>query len=611
MERFGDLLLLERLAAGGMAEVFRAKQLGYAGFEKTVAIKRILPHFASSDDFKQMFRAEANLSAMLQHPNITQIFSNGENEGYLYLVMEFVDGKNLRQLLARADKVKLRIPLEISCFMISEALKGLDYAHHFLDERTGEALGIVHRDISPQNLMLGYEGSVKVVDFGIAKVASKAESTRAGVLKGKFGYMSPEQARGATLDKRSDVFSMGIILWELITQRRLFTYEDELKTLEKVRECKVPRPSEKNPSIPYSLEKIVMRALEKEPSNRYSSAAEFYGDLARYVNDRHPNFIPTDFSKFMKQFYKEEIAEEKKRREKLNLEAPSFMAEAGPVKKSKSAKKKAGTVTGTPMPQEEITLVSDIGVPGIDTTKTRRDNPDIPVAVTTLNLPKDSNEVAQSASDIMMIGLQKEAYPAQKSISRIGLAESTGRIQAAQPKPYVIPQNRSGTVMAKRMRGAAFFLLLAMGTYGALSFIPSKSAVEVVTDKTSKDVKSKKQKLAEPVVEEVATQAPVEEGRNPAAVDLGSVFVWNPSRYETFGSINLTGTPNADKIFINGKRLVDVNNVPLTTPIPNLKLEPGHYKLELQNSVFNKTQQIDVDVVKDKRQSVEARFDKG
>ncbi len=323
-ERFGsDLVLAEKLAAGGMAEVYRAVQFGHGGFEKIIALKRILPHYAADDEFKHMFQMEANLSGLLQHPNIVQIFTNGESEGYLYLLMEFVDGKNVRQLLARADKKRIKIPIQFSCYMVAEACKGLEYAHHFSDPKTSEKLNIVHRDMSPQNIMLSYDGAVKIVDFGIAKAAARSENTRAGILKGKFGYMSPEQAQGMPLDNRTDVFAMGIIIFELLTQRRLFSHDDDMRTLQLVRDCNVPRPSKYNPDVGPTLDRIVLKALAKNKADRYATAGDLYADLIRFMNSRYPEFIPTDFSKFLRKIFESDIADEKKKREKIAAEMPA------------------------------------------------------------------------------------------------------------------------------------------------------------------------------------------------------------------------------------------------------------------------------------------------
>ncbi len=577
---------MERLAAGGMAEVFRAKQMGYGGFEKTVAVKRILPHFAESEEFKTMFRMEANLSAMLQNSNIAQIFANGENDGYLFLVMEFVDGKNLRQLLARADKLQLRIPLEICCFIAGESLKGLDYAHHFIDEKTGQPMGIIHRDVSPQNIMMSYDGSVKVVDFGIAKAASKAESgTKAGVLKGKFGYMSPEQARGADLDKRSDVFAMGIVLWELITQRRLFTHEDELRTLEKVRECKVPKPSEKNPTIPYALEKIVMRALEKEPGVRYNSCGEFYADLARYMNDRHPSFIPTDFAKFMKEFYKEEIVEDKKRREKLNLEAPAFL-EKNPLPKGSSNKDRSGSNS------DEKTDVSEI----------RRKRGD--TGLSSASFRNTLNQDPSSSSSLSSVAI------AEGTSSRVKINTNTAQVQRASVpispvhKPSVFEQIRPVLVLA---------MVGVIGYYAyrnlpeltkAASDIKSEVAADTSQHSDGNLAASETKPSDSSGVDRAPTSVP-----DVKPEDMKNVFVWAPNKYDVYGLLNLNSVPDANLVFINGQKLVDAGYAPIKGPLKNLQLPPGSYQIDLKNTVFGVFKSVTAVVEKNKSIQVDAILD--
>ncbi|NCN41871.1 protein kinase [bacterium] len=367
-DKLDDLLLLEKLAAGGMAEVYRAVHQGYGGFEKIVAVKRILPHFASDEEFKNMFTMEANLSGLFMHPNIVQIYSNGEAEGYLYLVMEFVDGRNVRQLLARCDKAKTRIPIEYSSYMIAEAAKGLDYAHSFVDQKTGQDMEIVHRDMSPQNIMLSYDGSVKIVDFGIAKAAARSEHTRAGVLKGKFGYMSPEQSNGMPIDRRTDIFALGIIFFELLTQRRLFSHDDDMRTLQLIRECNVPRPSKYNPTVSPALDRIVLKALAKNRNERYQTAGEFYADLQRFINQKYPNFLPMEFAKFLKEkAFTDDIAKDKAKREALAADAPARLGSPQASKRKlqgapnkEAPKDKDSTQVGFDDDDSEATVVSEI-----------------------------------------------------------------------------------------------------------------------------------------------------------------------------------------------------------------------------------------------------------
>lgn len=368
-DRLDDLLLLEKLAAGGMAEVYRAVQQGYGGFEKTVAVKRILPHYASDEEFKNMFVLEANLSGMFVHSNIVQVYSNGESDGYLYLVMEFVDGRNVRQLLAKCDKLKKRIPIEYACYIIAEAAKGLDYAHSFLDPKTGDPMNIVHRDMSPQNIMLSYDGSVKIVDFGIAKAAARSEHTRAGVLKGKFGYMSPEQANGMSIDKRTDIFALGIIFFELLTQRRLFSHDDDMRTLQLVRECRTPRPSKYNPAINPALDRIVSKALAKNRNDRYSSAGEMYSDLQKFLNQKYPDFLSTNLAGFLRtEVFDADIEKDKKKRELLAADAPARLGNPkvkrnhiqGDHKQAVVADKDATQIEDMGSEDSEVTTLSEV-----------------------------------------------------------------------------------------------------------------------------------------------------------------------------------------------------------------------------------------------------------
>ncbi|MBL8913802.1 MAG: serine/threonine protein kinase, partial [Archangium sp.] len=201
----GKYQLIRKLAAGGMAEVYLARAAGPMGFEKTVVVKRILPHLADEQNFISMFLSEARLAAQLNHPNVVQVFDFGEASGSYFLVMEFIDGVNLRVLFRKANEAKTQLPFPLVARIISLACEGLAYAHDFTDPQTGELLGLVHRDVSPDNVLIARNGSVKVVDFGIAKAANQTNLTKTGTVKGKFSYMPPEQLTGQPLDKRADV----------------------------------------------------------------------------------------------------------------------------------------------------------------------------------------------------------------------------------------------------------------------------------------------------------------------------------------------------------------------------------------------------------------------
>ena len=312
-ESFGKYILLEKIAAGGMAEVFLAKSTGAGGISKFVAIKRILPQYSENVEFVDMFKEEAKIAVNLNHGNVVSIFDFGLERSNFFLVMEYVEGQNLRQVLNHMKKEGKTFSIDQIVYIIKEVAAGLDHAHRCIDGTTGRPLNITHRDMSPQNVMVSFEGEVKIVDFGIAKAESQMEQTRAGTIKGKFGYMSPEQADGQPVDLRTDIFSLGIVLWELLANDRLFTSNSEAGTLRKIRECQVPSLRKINPAVPPELERISNKALAKDKSLRYQTAASFHRDLNRFLNTQYPEFSAQDFSVFMKSVFSQMFIDNRKR----------------------------------------------------------------------------------------------------------------------------------------------------------------------------------------------------------------------------------------------------------------------------------------------------------
>jgi serine/threonine protein kinase len=298
-ERFGNsLILLEKIASGGMGEVFKAKQVGTQGFEKTVAVKRVLPHFATREDFSQLFKQEMWLAAKLQHSNIAQVFSNGEFADYLYLVMEFVQGKTLAEIVSLCTMRKEFFDVSHCCYIISEAAKGLHYAHTLRDEESGAPLNIVHRDVTPQNIMCSGNGEVKALDFGIAKVMDHiSELSRIGDVKGKMQYVSPEQLEGKRASAQSDVFSLGVTMFELLTLRPLFLDESPYLTINNVLTMDVPPLVKFRADIPLGLEPILRKALAKDPSQRYRNAEDFHLALTQLLNQNFPAYSSTELGR--------------------------------------------------------------------------------------------------------------------------------------------------------------------------------------------------------------------------------------------------------------------------------------------------------------------------
>lgn len=305
---FGRYQLLKKIASGGMGQVLLAKK-GQDDFEKLVVLKRILPHLVEDEEFFTMFRDEAKITMRLDHPNIARINEFGAEAGVHYIEMEYVAGEDVRRIEKRAAAAGKGIPIGVILRIIADAAAGLDFAHKAKDAK-GVPLGLVHRDVSPQNILVGFDGSVKLIDFGVAKAAGRAQHTATGILKGKFPYMSPEQAQGEELDCRSDVFAIGIVLWEQLTGRRLFKGENDLATQRLVRACQVPAPSSVEPSVPTGLDPISLKALAKDPKDRYQDAAELRNALEDFALQ---NAIPASSSQlatFMQDLYAERIAKE-------------------------------------------------------------------------------------------------------------------------------------------------------------------------------------------------------------------------------------------------------------------------------------------------------------
>ena len=296
--KFGQYVLVEKIATGGMAEVWKARMRGVEGFQKIVAIKKILPHLSDNQDFIEMFVDEAKLAAQLNHNNIIHIYDLGKIQSSYYIAMEYIDGYDLKTILRRGEDRGHPMTVELALFIASKLASALDYAHRKKDFEEKE-MGLVHRDVSPQNVLVSQEGDIKLCDFGIAKAASKASHTQAGALKGKLQYMSPEQAWGRTIDRRSDIFALATVLFEMLTNRKLFTGDNELSILEQVREARVQPPSLYNDEVTPEIDKAVIKALQKDPANRYQTAGEMARDLDAILYSFKPTPTSADLAIYM------------------------------------------------------------------------------------------------------------------------------------------------------------------------------------------------------------------------------------------------------------------------------------------------------------------------
>jgi len=298
--------VVDELGVGGMATVELARMDGAGGFQKWVAIKRIHPHLTEDPQFINMFLDEARIAASISHPNVAQVFDLGKYENTYWIAMEYLHGEPLREVYRINEERNEPTQPEIAARVIADAAEGLHAAHE-LRGKDGRPLNLVHRDVTPHNLFVTYDGVVKVVDFGIAKVTGSLSSTHAGTIKGKIAYMAPEQVRGRPIDRRTDIFALGVVLWELTTGRRLFRVDSDLATLSRVEACVVPPPSALNEDYAPALEEVLLRALQREPSERYQTARELSRALQGYLMTSNVFVGPEEVSAYVKSLFADRV----------------------------------------------------------------------------------------------------------------------------------------------------------------------------------------------------------------------------------------------------------------------------------------------------------------
>ncbi len=302
IRKLGRYELLQRIAKGGMGEIYLARSRGSAGFEKSCIIKTILPHLAEEEEFVEKFLDEGRIVVQLVHGNIVPVFDMGDEDGEYFIAMEYIPGRDLREVLKSLGVRGEAMPVDLALYTVSELLKGLDYAHRKTGE-DGDPLNIVHRDVSPSNVLISREGEVKVIDFGIARATNRLSKTVSGRIQGKFCYMSPEQASGKPLDKRSDIFSAGVVLYELLTGFRPFEGDTDLESLDLVRKCQFDPPSTLNSQIPEEIDAIVSRALSLKPTKRFETANDFQVELLQYLYSTGTSPTSTQLSQFLQELF--------------------------------------------------------------------------------------------------------------------------------------------------------------------------------------------------------------------------------------------------------------------------------------------------------------------
>ncbi len=499
-EKFGKYVLLEKIAAGGMAEVYLAKSAVANGLNKFVAVKRILPQYFSNEEFIEMFKDEAKVAINLNHGNVVSIYDFGIEKKQFYLVMEFVEGRNLRQVINELKKSNKSFQIDQAIFMVKEVAAGLDHAHRCVDANSGRPLNITHRDMSPQNIMISFEGEVKVIDFGIAKAETEKEETKAGTLKGKFSYMSPEQAEGALIDPRTDIFAIGIVLWELLANDRLFTGSNEAAILRKVRDCQIPPIRKVNPLVPQELERIVMKALAKDRNVRYQTAANLHRDLNRFLNMQYPDFSSQDFSQSLKESFKVPYYEA---REKL-IEYAKVEFGVREVTTTQTA-----TATAAPPPSMKVDNSTVVPLPQV---------PEAPPEVETV--------IKINLDGVLGANIGKGTKPAtQHSPFNTGTqaAKAKGQTAGNQTRVTQMTQesykkNNSTDFVEVTLKILIFSLLVAGGAWGYRTNFKFSSQELLITKKASEN--------------------------QPGQIDMSAT---------ASVKLSVTSSPSGAQIFVNGK----------------------------------------------------------
>ncbi|MFO7707175.1 MAG: serine/threonine-protein kinase [Desulfobacterales bacterium] len=297
VETLGPYHLISKVAQGGMAELYLADYLRQDGFRRRVALKRILPHFAAHEEFIGMFIREARLAALLQHPNIVQVFDYGRISDISFIAMEYIDGRNLGEIMSRAGA---GLAVEPAVFIFSEICKGLEYSHSKIDDQTGKPLSIVHRDISPQNILVSFQGEVKLSDFGISKARTEPNITQVGVVKGKLMYLAPEQLTGKGVDHRVDLYALGLVFYQALTGDFAYRFDSEVSAIRNIPTATVEPLRHKKPGIPEELDRIVIKCLEKSVETRYQSAAAINADLTAFKRNQKISFDSTDLAALLR-----------------------------------------------------------------------------------------------------------------------------------------------------------------------------------------------------------------------------------------------------------------------------------------------------------------------
>jgi serine/threonine protein kinase len=621
LKMFGRYLLLDHLAQGGMAEIFRAWAPSVDGGGRLIVLKCVQPDFGQDSEFLQMFRSEIRVSIALNHPNIVQLYDFGEAEGRPYIAMELVEGKSLKQIIQQLLRYDKRLPVEYSCFAIEQVAAGLHYAHTFRDRTSGEDLNIVHRDISPQNLLVSYSGNLKIIDFGIAKAASNRQTTRAGIIKGKPSYLSPEQISGEVLDGRSDVFSLGAVFWETLTGKKLFSGESDLAAIKLIDNCDnfVTPPSTLNPAVPPEIDAIVMKSLHHDRDRRYKNAEELQRALHRAIYAYKPDFDPSNFGNYLAETFRSEIEQEHKDVQLLSNEAKVLIGED----------------TKVPSLTTEEKFIQE------ETIGTNRDSDSSTSVSVGMNVPRPGPGVAKIPSPDESGARYFDSQIIRPEVINLEIGRST----KTNPRIY---QQREKIVEKSTLIPKVFLgliLLAGGGYYFYASSSKNATGAPEQTEKAQQQPSGTEKTATAPLsnpkpVEPVAKYATLKLDISPAGGPIGLKIngrVMNPSQPvrlplqlalkfevskpgfavatkevtlsaegeyplqldldpEKYGLLTLHSTPRAKVQLLNGDWLWNVS-----TPVDLMKLPPGNYQARLVNDLIGIQKAVQITIPEGKK----------
>jgi serine/threonine-protein kinase len=614
LKKFGKYLLLDRLAQGGMAEIFRAWLPSVDGGGRLMVLKCVQAGLGEDQEFLQMFQSEIRVTMGLNHPNIVQLYDFGEIEDRPFIAMELVEGKNLKQLATRAQQLGNPLLPEFCVQLITQAAAGLHYAHTYKEPASGTPLNIIHRDISPQNLLVSYEGNLKIIDFGIAKATSNRQTTQAGIIKGKPSYLSPEQIDGEVLDGRSDVFSLGAVLWELLAGRKLFAGKSDIDVIRMIQDCSktVVPPSSINPNVPKELDKIVLKSLTQKRDDRFKNAEEMQRTLHRFLYAYKPDFDPSDFAKYIQGIFKDDMLEEQKSVREFNMEAKELLeiAAAAPDEPSLTGKSKRTSSAVFKMESQSASIKIDLQA----SPKTKKDLPSLREspyleAVTGTRIKARAKEAEKKSSSsfgnillLLLIAGGAGAYLYPDTVKSLIAQVTGGEPHATAP---AATSARAPVANQPAAQPPAQSVATAPDTQPAtpppagmkilpveISIVPAGGpALQAALD----DKPVNLQGLELPPGHH--TLKLTKQGFTPISRDLdvapgfAAVHLNLALEPSVYGTLNLTSTPTAEARISQNDMVWQS-----PTPVKDLKLPPGEYQIHLVNQLLGMQKDVKLQI---------------